>query len=81
MHTLAAVPRMCFHQMAKLGDQLTVRIRLLRPIPLRAPWLTQRPARPAFRDLLMPQATADLLHRPATTLGVYKFGRAASLRI
>ena len=69
------------HETTKLSDQPAIRIRLLRPIPLRAPRLTERSACPAFRDLLTPQATADLLHCPTTTLGVYKFGRAASRRI
>ena len=81
MHTLAAVPWIRLHQTTQFGDQATVRIRLPWPIPLRAPRLAQRSAGPAFRDLLVPQATADLLHRPAPTLGVYKFGRAASRRI
>ena len=81
MHSLAAVPWIRLHQTTQLRDQTTVRIHLPGAIPLCAPRLGQRPACPAFRDLLMLQATADLLHRPAPTLGVYKFGRAASLRI
>ena len=53
----------------ELGER-AIQLRSLGPVPLRAARLAQHPARPARRDLVMPQAATHRVHGPATPLGV-----------
>ena len=81
MHPFATKPWTRIHDTTHRLDQRTILNRLLEPVPLRAPWLSQRLARPALTHLLMPQTTTHRVNGPTPTFGVYKFGRAASFKI
>ena len=61
--------------------QPAIQFRTLRLVPLRAARLAQCLARSTLRDLLRPQTTTHHMDDATTPFGVYKFGRAASLRI
>src|SRR5262245_42240191 len=62
-------------------DQPSFIVRPAANVALRRARLTQHTADPPFRHGVLPQATADPLHRPSSSLGAYQFGRAASRRI
>ena len=81
VNTLTAVTWQRLDKTTHLGDQLAIRVRIRRDVPLRRTRLTQGPTYATFADLLMPQATTYCLNSPPTSLRVHKFGRAASLRI
>jgi hypothetical protein len=81
VNTLATKTRTNVSDPSHRLQQRSVLRRLNRPIPLRAAWLTQRPACPSLRYSVMPQATTHSIDRPTSLLRANQFGRAASLRI
>ena len=81
MNTFATVTRERLDKPTHLDDQLAIRVRLLRSVPLRRTRMTQGATHVTFADLFMPQAITYRLDGPPASLGVHKFGRAASLMI
>ena len=74
-------PGTCVNDAAHLLDQRSILSRPLRLITLRAAMLVQGLARTTFTDLVMPQTATHRVYHASSPFGVYKFGRAASLRI
>ena len=62
-------------------EQRPIYLRTLGFVTLRTARLIERLACLALRYLVMPQTTTHRINGSPAPLGVYKFGRAASLRI
>ena len=81
MNATAAESRPTIRNLSHRFQQWSILFRELGLIPLRAARLIQHPASTPLTDPLMPQTTTDPLDGTTPSLGVYKFGRAASFKI
>jgi len=81
VNPFAAKTRIRLAPATQFLDQPAIIIRLPTTVTLRRARLPQHAAEPSLRNVVWNRATADQLFRPASSLGDYPFGWAASRRI